>query len=80
MVAAPMMQRGSGKLPENRGKIHCHRPGTVVVSVNRSGRIFLNSAETSHSELTAKLAAIFQSRAKKEVFLKADKDVPTGKW
>jgi biopolymer transport protein TolR len=79
MVAAPMMQQGvQVNLPKTEAKSIATDQETVVVSVNRSGRIFLNAAETSHSELTAKLAAIFQSRAKKEVFLKADKDVPYG--
>ncbi|MRR56400.1 MAG: protein TolR [Deltaproteobacteria bacterium] len=79
MVAAPMMQQGvQVNLPKTQAKSLATDQETVVVSVDRSGRVFINSAETSHSELTGKLAAIFESRDKKEVFLKADTDVPYG--
>lgn len=79
MVAAPMMQQGvQVNLPKTQAKSLATDQETVVVSVDRSGRVFINSAETSHADLTAKLAAIFESRAKKEVFLKADTDVPYG--
>ena len=79
MVTAPMMQQGvQVNLPKTQAKSLATDQETVVVSVDQSGRVFINSAETSHSELASKLAAIFESRAKKEVFLKADKDVPYG--
>jgi len=79
MVTAPMMQQGvQVNLPKTQAKSLATDQETVVVSVDQSGRVFINSSETSHSELAAKLAAIFESRAKKEVFLKADKDVPYG--
>ena len=79
MVTAPMMQQGvQVNLPKTQAKSLSTDQETVVVSVDKSGRVFINSAETSHSDLTTKLAAIFQSRAKKEVFLKADTDVPYG--
>jgi len=79
MVTAPMMQQGvQVNLPKTQAKSLATDQETVVVSVDQSGRVFINSAETSHSELSSKLAAIFASRDKKEVFLKADKDVPYG--
>jgi biopolymer transport protein TolR len=79
MVTAPMMQQGvQVNLPKTQAKSLSTDQETVVVSVDKSGRVFVNSAETSHADLTGKLAGIFQSRAKKEVFLKADKDVPYG--
>ncbi|RQW83686.1 MAG: protein TolR [Geobacter sp.] len=79
MVTAPMMQQGvQVNLPKTQAKSLATDQETVVVSVDQSGRVFINSSETSHSELASKLAAIFESRAKKEVFLKADKDVPYG--
>lgn len=79
MVAAPMMQQGvQVNLPKTQAKSLATDQETVVVSVDRSGRVFINTAETSHADLTGKLAAIFESREKKEVFLKADTDVPYG--
>ncbi len=79
MVTAPMMQQGvQVNLPKTEAKSLSTDQETVVVSVDKAGRVFINSAETSHSDLTAKLAAIFKTKAKKEVFLKADTDVPYG--
>jgi len=79
MVTAPMMQQGvQVNLPKTEAKSLSTDQETVVVSVDKAGRVFINSAETSHSDLTAKLAAIFENKTKKEVFLKADTDVPYG--
>ncbi|HOP41041.1 MAG TPA: protein TolR [Geobacteraceae bacterium] len=79
MVTAPMMQQGvQVNLPKTQAKSLTADQETVVVSVDRSGRVFINAAETSHAELTAKLVSLFETRAKKEVFLKADTDVPYG--
>jgi len=79
MVTAPMMQQGvQVNLPKTEAKSLSTDQETVVVSVDKAGRVFINSAETSHSDLTAKLAAIFENKAKKEVFLKADTDVHYG--
>jgi biopolymer transport protein TolR len=50
----------------------------VVVSVEKSGKVFINSTEIPAGELKSKLSTMFASRTKKEVFLKADRDVPYG--
>lgn len=79
MVTAPMMQQGvQVNLPKTQAKSLSADQDTVVVSVDGSGRVFINDSESNHAELTGKLAALFETRAKKEVFLKADKDVPYG--
>jgi biopolymer transport protein TolR len=66
MVTAPMMQQGvQVNLPKTEAKSLSTDQETVVVSVDKAGRVFINSAETSHSDLTAKLAAIFETKAKK---------------
>lgn len=79
MVTAPMMQQGvQVNLPKADTKAMDAKEETVVVSIDRSGHTFINSAETPAGGLKAKLAAIFANRSKKEVFLKADKDVPYG--
>lgn len=79
MVTAPMMQQGvQVNLPKTQAKSLSADQETVVVSVDRSGRVFINDNESNHAELTGKLAALFETRAKKEVFLKADTDVPYG--
>ncbi|MRR33437.1 protein TolR [bacterium] len=79
MVTAPMMQQGlQVNLPKTQAKSLSADQETVVVSIDRAGRIFINSNETSHDELSAKLTEIFAAKTKKEIFLKADRDVPYG--
>jgi len=79
MVTAPMMQQGlQVNLPKTQAKSLSADQETVVVSVDRTGRVFINNTETPHEELASRLMNIFATRTKKEVFLKADKDVPYG--
>jgi len=79
MVTAPMMQQGvQVNLPKTQAKSLPADQDTVIVSVDTAGRVFINSSETSHTDLSGRLNAIFESREKKEVYLKADKDVPYG--
>ena len=79
MVTAPMMQQGvQVNLPKAETKALTPQETTVVVSIDRGGRSFINSAEIPPAELKSRLTALFASKAKKEVFLKADKDVPYG--
>ena len=79
MVTAPMMQQGvQVNLPKAETKALAAKEESVVVSLDKGGRTFINSTEVSISELRTRLAALFANRTKKEVFLKADKDVPYG--
>ncbi len=79
MVTAPMMQQGvQVNLPKAAAKALPAQEESVVVSVERSGRVFINSGEVPADQLQAKLSEMFATRSKKEVFLKADKDVPYG--
>jgi biopolymer transport protein TolR len=79
MVTAPMMQQGvQVNLPKADTKSLTPQETTVMVSIDKSGRVFINSSELPASELRSKLAGMFATKTKKEVFLKADKDVPYG--
>jgi biopolymer transport protein TolR len=79
MVTAPMMQQGvQVNLPKTQAKSLSADQESVVVSIDRAGKVFINDKESSHDELASKLNAILAPREKKEVFLKADKDVPYG--
>ena len=79
MVTAPMMQQGvQVNLPKAETKALKSPEEAVVVSIEKSGRIFIDKAEVSPVELKTKLSAMFVNRTKKEVFLKADRDVPYG--
>src|ERR1035437_6884208 len=79
MVTAPMMQQGvQVNLQKADTKALTPQEVTVVVSIERNGNLFINTTETPTSELRSQLSAMFATRAKKEVFLKADRDVPYG--
>ena len=79
MVTAPMMQQGvQVNLPRAETKALPAPEESVVVSIEKSGKIFINSSEIPAGDLRAKLKDMFAARTKKEVFLKADTDVPYG--
>ena len=79
MVTAPMMQQGvQVNLPKANTKAMTPQDEAVVVSVDKSGKVFINKDEIPAADLRNRLAAMFASREKKEVFLKADAGVPYG--
>ncbi len=79
MVTAPMMQQGvQVNLPKADTKGMTAQEDTVIVSVDKSGRIFLNRDEIPAGDLRRKLTELFATRTKKEEFLKADAGVPYG--
>jgi biopolymer transport protein TolR len=79
MVTAPMMQQGvQVNLPKAETKALPAPEESVVVSIERSGKVLINSAEIPSGDLRTKLSDMFAVRTKKEVFLKADTDVPYG--
>lgn len=79
MVTAPMMQQGvQVNLPKADTKAMAPAEEAVVVSVDRSGKLFIDKEEIPASDLRKRLSEMFVTRAKKEVFLKADAGVPYG--
>lgn len=79
MVTAPMMQQGvQVNLPKADTKAMTPAEESVVVSVDKSGKVFIDKDEVPAGDLRARLSAMFVTRAKKEVFLKADAGVPYG--
>lgn len=79
MITAPMMQQGlQVNLPKTEAKAMNVKDEPIIVTVDRNGRAFLDKGEVPPGQLQAKLAALFAAKSKKEVFLKADRDVPYG--
>jgi biopolymer transport protein TolR len=79
MVTAPMMQQGvQVNLPKADTKAITPAEETVVVTVDRNGKVFVNKDEIPSDALKDKLIGMFAGRSKKEVFLKADAGVPYG--
>ncbi len=79
MVTAPMMQQGvQVNLPKADTKAMTPAEEAVVVSVDKSGKVYINKDEVPIGDLRSNLTTMFATRAKKEVFLKADAGVPYG--
>ena len=79
MVTAPMMQQGvQVNLPKADTRAMTPAEESVVVSVDKSGKVFIDKDAVPAGELRKRLSAMFVTRAKKEVFLKADAGVPYG--
>ncbi len=79
MVTAPMMQQGvQVNLPKADTKALAPKEDTLVVSLEQSGRTFINSSEISGDQLQEKLTSMLAGRETREVFLKADQSVPYG--
>jgi biopolymer transport protein TolR len=79
MVTAPMMQQGvQVNLPKADTKAMTPAEESVVVSVDKNGRVFIDKEEIPAGDLRKRLSTLFAARAKKEVFLKADAGVPYG--
>ena len=79
MVTAPMMQQGvQVNLPKADAKAMTPPEESVVVTVDKNGKIFINKEEIPAADLRNRLSNMFASRDRKEVFLKADAGVPYG--
>lgn len=79
MVTAPMMQQGvQVNLPKADTKAMTPVEESVVVSVDKNGKVFIDREEVPAADLRKRLSAMFVTRAKKEVFLKADAGVSYG--
>jgi biopolymer transport protein TolR len=80
MVTAPMMEQGMEvDLPNtNTENIRVKEP-PLVITVKRDGKIHLAESQPFElAELEAKLDAILDGDASREVFLRADERVPYG--
>lgn len=81
MVTAPMMVQGVDvALPEtgNAASLQAEED-PLVVSVDRTGGVHINDVTVDVASLGDKLKKVFESRASREVFLKADKAVAYGR-
>jgi biopolymer transport protein TolR len=78
MVTAPLMQEGIDvSLPRVQAKNIASERG-MVVSVTKEKRLYLNDRRVTLEELESELRAFAELDRNKEIFLRADKDVPYG--
>ncbi len=79
MVTAPLMQQGIDiDLPKTTTQPRRMRSEPLVLSVNKQGQYFLGRKQVEQAELREKLVAVFEARDSKEIFLRADREVPYG--
>ena len=79
MVTAPLIQQGiEVNLPKTRSEGLTSDEERLVVTVKKDGGIFVQRAQVELDELETKLNAILETRANKEVFLRADEKVAYG--
>ena len=79
MVTAPMMMQGVNvALPETTSKPLPSTKENLVITVNQQNQVFINDYQVAIDFLQQKLAKILEGRKSREVYLKADKDIPYG--
>jgi biopolymer transport protein TolR len=79
MVAAPMMMQGVDvALPEATAKPLDSQKENLVITVNKEQQIHISDFLVEPDYLREKLAKILQNRSDREVYFKADKEVPYG--
>ncbi|MBW2558778.1 MAG: biopolymer transporter ExbD [Deltaproteobacteria bacterium] len=79
MVTAPMLQMGIDvNLPRVKAKTVDVGEEKLILTINNGEEIFINKYKTSITGLKAKLESIFSSRIDREIFMRADKEVPYG--
>jgi biopolymer transport protein TolR len=79
MVTAPMLSMGIDvNLPRVKAKSVDVAEEKLVLTINGAKEIFLNKTSMSLAELGTKLEYIFASRIDREVYLRADRNVPYG--
>ena len=79
MVTAPMLQMGIDvNLPKVKAKSIDVTEEKLVLTINGAKEIFINKNKVPVAGLSTKLESIFANRIDREVFMRADKNVPYG--
>jgi len=79
MVTAPMMVQGVDvSLPQTTAEPLETEKEHLIITVNENHEIFINDFKLTVDHLNEKLSAILAGRTDREVFFRADKQVPYG--
>ena len=79
MVTAPMMIQGLNvDLPEATAKPLDSEKEHLIITIDKDHHVHINDYQVTMESLSAKLIKILQSRRDREVYLKADKNIPYG--
>ena len=79
MVTAPMLQQGIDvQLPETANTGLSVKEDPFILTIRRGDRVFVDKQELQVSTIREKLAAIFENRREKQLYIQADKEVTYG--
>ena len=79
MVTAPMMIQGLNvDLPEASAKPLDSEKEHLIITIDKDHQVHINEYQVALDSLSARLIKILQSRGDREVYLKADKNIPYG--
>jgi len=79
MVTAPMMMHGvKVDLPRTETKSIKTEEDPLLLTITKTGDIFIEEYQVAYKELSGKLGKIFANRAGKEILIQADKEVSYG--
>jgi biopolymer transport protein TolR len=79
MVTAPLIQQGvKVSLPDAKAAPIDAKEKKLVVSIDRTGKVFVGDVGVPFDELEAKLKANAKAQADKEIYLHADRDLKYG--
>ena len=79
MVSAPLMQQGvKVKLPDAKAAPIEAKEKKLVLSIDRTGKVFIGEAEVAFEDVEEKLRTNAKAQADKEVYLHADQDLKYG--
>jgi biopolymer transport protein TolR len=79
MVSAPLMQQGiQVDLPKAATTSMDDQQESIVLVITSDKRLMINKNDISARSLRAKLAAIYQTKSNKEIFIQADQSVNYG--
>ena len=79
MVTAPMMMQGIDiSLPEATSKPLVSETEQLLITIDKDNQVYINDFKVALDFLQEKLSKILESRANREVYLRADKDISYG--
>lgn len=79
MITAPMMQHGMNiDIPNVTAKPLPTKDEPQILNITKEQRLILNEKKLGMKELKPAVQLLFANKSNKEIFLRADKDVPYG--
>ncbi|MBL41502.1 MAG: protein TolR [Rhodospirillaceae bacterium] len=80
MVTAPLLTVGvSVDLPKTKAKAIPGKDEPLAITIDSSGKIFIQDTEVELNTLTARLKAISNNRQDSRIFIRGDKNIDYGK-